>query len=99
MNSYTAWRMNVVAYGVWVGLSSVAGMIILGLAICACANELQVDYSSTETTSKLPLWSIGEIIVKFENDIIRLHANTPLSIRKISATRRRAQRRLLKNLL
>jgi hypothetical protein len=59
MNSYTAWRMNVVAYGVQVGLSSVAGMIILGLAICACASELQIDYSSTETTSELPLLLTG----------------------------------------
>jgi serine protease len=75
MNSYTAWRMNVVAYGVQVGLSSVAGMIILGLAICACASELQVDYSSTETTSELPLWSMGEIIVKFENDITEDYRN------------------------
>jgi hypothetical protein len=40
--------MNVVAYGVWVGLTSVAGMIILGLAICACASELQVDYCSCQ---------------------------------------------------
>ncbi len=75
MNSYTAWRMNVVTYGMWAGLSLIAGMIIPGLAICAGANEPQVDYSSTEITSELPMWSMGEIIVKFEDDITEDYRN------------------------
>ncbi|MFB0520952.1 MAG: S8 family serine peptidase, partial [Desulfatiglandales bacterium] len=53
----------------------IAGMIIPGLAICAPSDELLVDYNSTEITSKLPLWSTGEIIVKFDNDITEDYRN------------------------
>jgi len=69
MNSYTTWRINVVTYGMWAGLSLLAGMIMPGLALCAGANEPQADYSPTEITSESPMWSTGEIIVKFEDDI------------------------------
>lgn len=75
MNSYTAWRINVVTYGMWAGLSLLAGMIMPGLAICAGANEPQADYSSSEITSESPMWSTGEIIVKFEDDITEDYRN------------------------
>ncbi len=75
MNNKTAYRKGVAACGVWVRLLLVAGMIIRGLAIYAVANELHVDYSSTEITSKLSMWSMGEIIVKFEDDITEEYRN------------------------
>jgi serine protease len=59
----------------WAGLSLLVGMIIPRLAICAGANEPQVDYSSTEIASEPPMFSTGEIIVKFEDDITEDYRN------------------------
>ena len=88
MNSYTAWRINIVTYGMWAGLSLLAVMIMPGLAICAGANEPQVDYSSSEITSESPMWSTGEIIVKFEDDITEDYRNAVIREHGCSAVDR-----------
>jgi subtilisin family serine protease len=74
MNSYNNRRIDIIAYSMWAGFSLIAGMIIPGPAICAAANEPQVDYSSNEITPQ-PLWSMQEIIVKFEDDISEDYRN------------------------
>lgn len=45
------------------------GVIMPNPAICSPADELHVDYNSTETISDQQIWSDREIIVKFNSDI------------------------------
>jgi serine protease len=64
----------------------VVGIILLGLASCAYADELQVDYGSirptyggsSEITSQKPKWSEREIIVKFGSDVTEDYINAVL---------------------
>jgi serine protease len=65
----------------WTVLLFAAGILVPGLVISAHADELPVDYNSTEITFVPPTWSEREIIVKFisgipeddENAVIQLY--------------------------
>ena len=69
MNRCIAWSIPAVNCCVWAGLLLVVYVILPGAAICAHAEELEVDYNPKEITSSPPMWSEQEIIVKFISDI------------------------------
>lgn len=73
---------------VWGRCWLIAGMAVLGIAIYAHADELEVDYGFGERISVRPLWSERQIIVKFNEDITEETSNAILQHYGCSLVRR-----------